>query len=163
MCVCFFLVILIVITINSIKLVPQAALEKLGLLSVLSAGELKLYDVNNKQSAQLLQLIARTQPACSIPFEDNQYTIPTSEFEKLIVAHKTISPRVLSFAYGEMLRINTALRSLPKPSACRRKLTHRARYLSRYSRKYRPSASSVYYTTETFVRFATSFCIGILH
>jgi hypothetical protein len=69
-------------------LVPQAALESLGLLSILSAGELKLYDVSNKQSAQLLQLIARTQPACIIPFEDNQYIIPHSEFHKLIVTKK---------------------------------------------------------------------------
>ena len=129
-------------------LVPQAALEKLGLLSILSAGELKLYDVNTKQSQDLIQLIAQNQPACVIPFEDNQYTISTSQFQKLVVAHKTISPRVLSYAYGEMTRINADRRSLLKPPAYCRQPTRRARYLSRYSRKYQPSVSSVYYTTD---------------
>ena len=96
----------------------------------------------------LLAIIARTRPDCSILCHDNQYSFSTSDLQELIVTNKTISPRVLSYAYGEMLRVNTARRSLLKPSICRRTLTRRARYLSRYSRKYRPSASSVYYTTD---------------
>ena len=114
----------------------------------MAAGELQLFDVNNKKNDDLLAIIARTRPDCSILCHDNQYSFSTSDLQELIVTNKTISPRVLSYAYGEMLRVNTARRSLLKPSICRRTLTRRARYLSRYSRKYRPSASSVYYTTD---------------
>ncbi len=129
-------------------LIPQSAIEKLGLVTVMAAGELQLFDVNNEKNDDLLAIIARTRPDCSILCHDNQYSFSTSDLQELIVTNKTISPRVLSCAYGEMLRVNTARRSLLKPSVCRRTLTRRARYLSRYSRKYRPSASSVYYTTD---------------
>jgi hypothetical protein len=52
----------------------------------MSAGQLQLFDVNYKQSADLLAILARTKPACSIPSEE--YII--SQYALLITYNQTI-------------------------------------------------------------------------
>ena len=130
-------------------LVPQSAIEKLGLISVMSAGQLRLYDVNyNQQTTNLFALLDHTEPVCSIPFEDNQYILPTAEFQRLLVTNKTISTRQLSCAHSELLRLNSARRSQLKIKHYHRTPTRRGLYLSRHARRRQRSASSVYFTTD---------------